>query len=64
MGLQDAAFMPSRASFSITVKKMVVGVKVSGPPQILDLCFWVGTGMLHVKYVCSIKASLYQSNLM
>ena len=36
MGFQDVAFLPSQASFPPHFLKIVVEVKASGPPQLLQ----------------------------
>ena len=56
MSFWDVAFLPSRASFSIIFLKIVVEVKVSGPPHVLELWLGVRKGMLPVvKYYRSSK---------
>ena len=42
------AFLPSRASFYITSRKIVVVVKASGLPHVLRLLLGVSKGMLPV----------------
>ena len=56
MGFQDVAFLPPPcASFSTTLKKIVVEAKSSGPPHVLRLWMGVGKDMLPVKYVAPTK---------
>ena len=57
MSFQDAAFLPSRASFPPHFLKIVVGVNVLGPPHVLILWLWVSKGMLPVSFFHSNKAS-------
>ena len=45
MGFQDAAFLPSRGSFAPHLLKIVVEVKASGPPLVLELWLGVSKGM-------------------
>ena len=57
MSFRDVAFLPSRASFTPYFLKIVVEVKTSGPPHVLDLWLWACNGMLPVKYFRSSKSS-------
>ena len=57
MDFQDVVFLPSRASFSTTSKKLVVEVKVSRPPHVLRLWLGVSKGTICVKYIRYDKAS-------
>ena len=50
MGIQDAAFLSSRASFPPYFIKIVDELKVLGQPHILKLWLGVSKGMLPVKY--------------
>ena len=53
MGLQDVAFLPSRAGFPTTFLIIVVKVMTSGLPQLCKRWLWVSKGMLPVKHVAS-----------
>ena len=64
MSFQDVAFLPSRASFSPHFLKIVVEVKVSGPPHVLTLCLGVSKGIPPARYSCFTKPLLCHSNLM
>ena len=56
----DVAFLPSKASFMQHFFEILVEVKVSIPPFVLEVCLWlwVSKGMLPVKRLRSNKSSL------
>ena len=71
MGCQDAAFLPSCATFSATFPKTVIEMKATGPPHVIKTVIELkatglphvskivaGVSMLHVKYFCLNKASI------
>ena len=45
-------FLQSRASFPPHFLRIVVEVKASGPPCVLELWFGISKGMLPVRYFC------------
>ena len=51
MSFQDASFLPSRASFSITFPTNCVIGKASGPPHALKQWLGASKGMLPVNYL-------------
>ena len=53
MSFQDAAFLPSRASFYTTLLKIVVWVMTSRPLHVLNLWLGVSKGILPVTYFLS-----------
>ena len=57
MSLQDVVFQPPELVFPPHSLKIVVEVKVSGPPHVVKLWVGIGNGMLSVKYFHFIKAS-------
>ena len=62
MGFLDVSFLPSRASFSTTFLRMVVGIKAMRLSHVLRLWLWVSEVMLPVKYFRSNNSSLCQLN--
>ena len=52
MDFQRLAFLLSQATFSPTSLKIVIEVKASGPPHVLQLSLGVSKGMLRVEYFC------------
>ena len=65
MGVQDIALCPPKVVFPLHVLKIMVQVKVSGPPHPLEVWLGVSKNILPVKYSCFNKSSfLCQSNFM
>ena len=48
IGFEDVVFLPSRASFYSSFRKITVEVKASGSPHFFKLCLGVCKGMLPV----------------
>ena len=63
-GFSGCSFLPPELVFPPHFLKIVVELKASGPPHVLELWLGVSKGMLPVKYFCSTKPLFCQSNLM
>ena len=64
MGFQDVAFLPPEIVFPPHFLKIVVEVGASGAPHVLGVWLGISKDMLPVKYFCSTKSLLCQSNFM
>ena len=53
MRFQDVSFLPSRSCFYTTFRKIVVEVKASGMPHLLEMRLGASKSMLPVKCLCS-----------
>ena len=54
-GFRDVAFLPPELLLTPHFLKIVVEVKASGPPHVLELWLGVGKDRLPPKYFCSTR---------